>query len=179
MERIIDPQTLSEEQMEAITKKFEYNQGKLETIGFPEEMYYGGVVMTLMEFFGEELMTEYAAKHPRTVRPKLPMDEKEIKRLSEHYAEAMCPAGDYCGGVYDDCRHDDMATCRNAAEPFLRWLTKDYCLVPRDRVRELCKLTSENGGSEDFGLIDGLTDWVCRNFNQEYNETVDNESQSD
>ena len=49
-------------------------------------------------------------------------------------------------------------------------LLRDYHIIPKDQARNLARLTFENGGSDDNGLIDGLVDWVCDNFDEEYRE---------
>lgn len=60
--------------------------------------------------------------------------ESEIDKLAKEYAEAMCPVGDYCGGVYDDSRHDDMASYKNEALSLLHWLKESYCIIPKADV---------------------------------------------
>ena len=64
------------------------------------------------------------------------MTEEEIKKIAKEYAEAMCPVGDYCGGVYDDQRNSDLPIHKDDAKSVLKWLCKDYCIVPKSKVRE-------------------------------------------
>ena len=61
---------------------------------------------------------------------------EEIKKLSDAYAEYMCPVGDYCGGVYDDQRNSDLPIYKDDAKSVLEWLSKDYCIVPKSKVKE-------------------------------------------
>lgn len=61
---------------------------------------------------------------------------EEIKKLSEAYAEYMCPVGDYCGGVYDDQRNTDLPIYKDDAKSVLEWLSARYCLVEKSKVKE-------------------------------------------
>lgn len=97
---------------------------------------------------------------------------EEIKKLSEAYAEYMCPVEDYCGGVYDDVRNCELPIYKDDAKSVLEWLSKDYVIVPKSKARELRQLVADNADSIDHGLIDGLSDWVEFNlgtalFNEE------------
>ena len=60
---------------------------------------------------------------------------EEIKKLSDAYAEYMCPVGDYCGGVYDDQRNSDLPIYKDDAKSVLEWLSKDYCIVPKSKLQ--------------------------------------------
>ena len=40
---------------------------------------------------------------------------KTIEEAAREYAEAMCPIGDYCGGVYDEQRNSDLPLYTDAA----------------------------------------------------------------
>lgn len=65
------------------------------------------------------------------------MTPEEIKKISDAYAEAMCPVGDYCGGVYDDQRNTDLPIYKDDAKSVLEWLSKDYCIVPKSKINTL------------------------------------------
>lgn len=47
---------------------------------------------------------------------------KTIEELAKQYAEDMCPVGDYCGGVYDEQRHNDLPIYTDDATSVLSWL---------------------------------------------------------
>lgn len=47
---------------------------------------------------------------------------KTIEKLAKQYAEDMCPVGDYCGGVYDEQRHNDLPIYTDDAKSVLSWL---------------------------------------------------------
>ena len=64
---------------------------------------------------------------------------EEIKKLSDAYAEYMCPVGDYCGGVYDDQRNSDLPIYKDDSKSVLEWLSKDYCIVPKSELRQAQK----------------------------------------
>lgn len=49
------------------------------------------------------------------------MDEI-IEQAAREYAEAMCPIGDYCGGVYDEQRNSDLSIYTDDAKSVLEWL---------------------------------------------------------
>ncbi len=101
------------------------------------------------------------------------MSEEEIKKLSRELAQTLHDdntlffSASWTNTNPIDCKAYEL-------EKTLEVLLRDYCIVPKDKARGLCKLTFENGGSIDYGLIDGLTDWVCENFNDEYHDIVDN-----
>ena len=65
------------------------------------------------------------------------MTPEEIKKIAKEYAEAMCPVGDYCGGVYDDQRNTDLSIYNDDAKSVLEWLSKDYAIVPKSQLKEL------------------------------------------
>ncbi len=75
---------------------------------------------------------------------KKTMNEEEIKNLSRRISDAV-----------------------------EKRILKDHYIVPKPKARELCKLTFENDGSVDYGLIDGLIDWVEDNFGDEYRDIMD------
>lgn len=47
---------------------------------------------------------------------------KTIEEAAREYAEAMCPIGDYCGGVYDEQRNSDLPIYTDDAKSVLEWL---------------------------------------------------------
>lgn len=48
--------------------------------------------------------------------------DKTIGDLAREYAENMCPTEDYCGGVYDEQRNDDLPIYIDDAKSVLEWL---------------------------------------------------------
>lgn len=48
--------------------------------------------------------------------------DKKIEGLAREYAEYICPVGDYCGGVYDEQRHNDLPIYTDDAKSVLSWL---------------------------------------------------------
>lgn len=87
---------------------------------------------------------------------------EEIEKLAIQYAE------------FTDLSVVDQLRVKLISKEFLTWVLRDYCLVEKSKASKLCRLTLENGNSEDFGLIDGLVDWVCDNFEEEYHNEIDN-----
>ncbi len=60
------------------------------------------------------------------------MSEEDIKKIAYQYAEQYTPL------CKDEILRKD-AIRLNAEKgfvPFLEWLSKDYCIVPKDKVRE-------------------------------------------
>lgn len=47
---------------------------------------------------------------------------KTIEELAKQYAEYMCPAEDYSGGISDEERNFDMSVCIDDAKSVLGWL---------------------------------------------------------
>lgn len=76
------------------------------------------------------------------------MTKEEIKKAIREYAlnngSALCPAS-----CIDHLIND-----------FIEQLSKDYCIVPKSKARELHQIVTDNMDSLDHGLIDGLSDWV-------------------
>ena len=62
---------------------------------------------------------------------------EEIKKLSDAYAEYMCPVGDYCGGVYDDQRNSDLPIYKDDAKSVLEWLSERFCIVEKNKLQEI------------------------------------------
>lgn len=83
------------------------------------------------------------------------MTDEEIRKIASEYAEYMCPVGDYCGGVSDDQRNADLPIYKDDAKSVLEWLSKDYCIVPKSKVKELYAKTES-----DHCHVDEDNDWV-------------------
>ena len=62
---------------------------------------------------------------------------EEINKMAREYAEAMCPVGDYCGGVYDDQRNTDLSIYNDDAKSALTWLSERFCIVEKSKVKEI------------------------------------------
>lgn len=95
------------------------------------------------------------------------MTDKELQQLAQTITEALA----------DDC-HLPLCMVNKMEEvkfipKFLKLLLRTHCIVSREKVKKLCRLTVENGISIDYGLIDGLTDLVCDMFNEEYHKEMD------
>lgn len=63
------------------------------------------------------------------------MTEEEIKKLSAEYAEAVCPIEDY-DELDDPLRETDIQICEYDAKSVLEWLSRDYCIIPKSKVKE-------------------------------------------
>ena len=66
---------------------------------------------------------------------------KTIEKAAREYAEAMCPIGDYCGGVYDEQRNSDLPIYTDDAKSVLEWfftkpLSQRLTDEERERVRK-------------------------------------------
>ena len=96
------------------------------------------------------------------------MTDEDIRKLSKECA--LYYQGRPSNKGYE---LSNRLTIESYALMTLRWLTDKFCIVEKDKARELARLTLENGCSEDFGLIDGLVDWLCYNFEDEYREEVE------
>ena len=82
---------------------------------------------------------------------------EEIKKLSDAYAEYMCPVGDYCGGVYDDQRNSDLPIYKDDAKSLLEWLSKGYCIIPKSKMKERYKESKLHSKSESvFDIHTGI-----------------------
>lgn len=94
------------------------------------------------------------------------MTDKKIQQLAREYARITA----FDGGLVNP---DDMEREYQNGLPVIQWLAESHCIVSRENVKKLCRLTVENGISIDYGLIDGLTDLVCDMFNEEYLKEMD------
>lgn len=94
------------------------------------------------------------------------MTPEQITTLAREYAE----------WITKDYGKDNAYTpCTQATTKiFLRWLSQRYCLVEKEKVNSLCRVAFENGASVDYGLIDGLTDFVMEVFPEQYHQVADN-----
>lgn len=73
---------------------------------------------------------------------------KTIEELAKQYAEYMCPVGDYCGGIYDEQRNNDIPIYTDVAKSVLSWLfakplASRITAEEKERVREMYKVLSE------------------------------------
>lgn len=84
----------------------------------------------------------------------MPIPE-EIKKIAREYARYTCS---------DISDAQERATDENIeydfALPILEWLSNNYAIVPKSKLRELQQIVTDNADSLDHGLIDGLSDWV-------------------
>ena len=102
------------------------------------------------------------------------MTDEEIRKLAREFAEYSLSEE---RKMYDDEAYqrlvDESSKGLFDVRYVLQWVLKNFCIVEKEKARELARLTLENGCSEDFGLIDGLVDWVCDNFEDEYREEAE------
>ena len=90
------------------------------------------------------------------------MNTTEIKKVVEHLLNNWCT------------EHQEITEpWHQVVEDLTNAIVKDYCIVPKAKAQELCRLTLEHGNSEDFGLIDGLVDIVCDMFEDEYHQEAE------
>lgn len=73
---------------------------------------------------------------------------KTIEELAKQYAEDMCPVGDYCGGVYDEQRNNDLPIYADDAKSVLGWLfakplASRLTAEEKERVRTYHKLACD------------------------------------
>ncbi len=85
------------------------------------------------------------------------MKESEITALAREYAQPY--------GL--QCNPDNVADV-------IRFLHRRFCLVEKIKATALCRLAFENDDSVDYGLIDGLTDFVMEVFPEQYHQVADN-----
>lgn len=76
---------------------------------------------------------------------------KTIEEAAREYAEAMCPIGDYCGGVYDEQRNSDLPIYTDDAKSVLEWFfTKPLSQRLTDEERERVRKEYKKAYSESF-----------------------------
>ena len=83
---------------------------------------------------------------------------EEIKKIAIEYAESKCSVQEYLRAY--DKRDNLNGAYSKEALAVLEFLSKDYCIVPKSKARELQQIVIDNADSLDHGLIDGLSDWV-------------------
>lgn len=97
------------------------------------------------------------------------MKESEITALAREYAEECIDPQGFSKETYEELVGEKAEN----AEDILRFLLRRFYLVEKGKATALCRLTLENGASEDYGLIDGLTDIVCEIFPELYHQVAD------
>ena len=97
------------------------------------------------------------------------MTDEDIRKLATQYADELFKDDDMSDSGNIDERHDVWEVCNS----FGNFLLEKFCIVEKEKARELAKLTLNHGDSDDFGLIDELVDWVCDNFDEEYREEAE------
>lgn len=98
------------------------------------------------------------------------MNKEEIERLAREYAEEIYEFSENPFKEDAICEEIDNAT------QILQWLAETYCIVPKEKVKALCKLTVDNASSIDYGLIDGLYDIMADIFCEEFHEELEKEN---
>ena len=94
------------------------------------------------------------------------MTNEEIRKLATQFADELFKDDDMSDSGNIDEYHDVWEVCNS----FGNFLLEKFCIVEKEKARELARLTLDNDQSVDYGLIDGLTDWVLDNFGDEYRE---------
>lgn len=98
------------------------------------------------------------------------MSNEEITALAREYAEEATKADASDPNLSDSDINGIKRDVAEYAVEVIRFLLQRYCLVEKSKATELCRLTLEHGDSEDYGLIDGLVDFVCDVFPEQYNQ---------
>ena len=89
------------------------------------------------------------------------MTDEEIKKIAQAYGESVANSFDY--DMLPNPREayrQRLAKETKQAESMLDFLSKNYCIIPKSKARELHQIVTDNMDSLDHGLIDGLSDWV-------------------
>ena len=95
------------------------------------------------------------------------MTDEDIRSLAQSCAEA-------CLERYSSMQDSETAKgYADVMETAIKSIMETHCIVEKEKARKLARLTWEHDCSEDFGLIDGLVDWVLDNFGDEYREEVE------
>ncbi|MDE5886727.1 MAG: hypothetical protein K2H46_03970 [Muribaculaceae bacterium] len=97
------------------------------------------------------------------------MTDEDIRKLATQYTDELFRDDDMSDSKNIDEYHDVWEVCNS----FGNFLLEKFCIVEKEKARELTKLTLEHGDSDDYGLIDELVDWVCDNFDEEYREEAE------
>ena len=62
------------------------------------------------------------------------MTVAELKKIAQKYAAHCCRETDYEGDIVE--RNMDLHICADeVAMPLLEWLSKDYCIVPKNKLQ--------------------------------------------
>lgn len=81
---------------------------------------------------------------------------EEIKKIAHKYGVLM--AKDI---PESNClKNEVISSTEYYIGQFISWLSRDYCIVPKSKARELHQIVTDNVDSLDHGLIDGLYDWI-------------------
>lgn len=83
------------------------------------------------------------------------MTEEEIKKLAEECA--LYYQGRPSNKGYE---LSNRLTIESYANMVLKWLSSKFCIVEKEKARELQQMVFDNQCSVDYNLIDGLSDWV-------------------
>ena len=92
------------------------------------------------------------------------MTPEEIRKLAEALAKdwiEVNPQPNYLRNVV-------LSGMLREMERVVRLILSTHCIVSKEKVNELCRLTLEHDSSIDYGLIDGLTDIVWDIFREQY-----------
>lgn len=100
------------------------------------------------------------------------MSESEITALAREYAEEKGRRMEREQSLPNCLIKEVMEMDAEELTKFLQWLLRRFCIVEKSKATELCRLTLEHGDSEDYGLIDGLTDIVCEIFPEQYHQVA-------
>ena len=97
------------------------------------------------------------------------MTNEDLKKLAEQYADKECAMSKHKGKSLRQLHEDKIIEFYDV----FGFLIEKFCIVEKEKARELARLTLEHGGSDDFGLIYELVDWVCDNFDEEYRKEAE------
>lgn len=99
------------------------------------------------------------------------MKEEEITALAREYAEEIYPHKEF-----EDIGQMNFlrSIAKNNTTDIIQFILRTHCIVSKEKVAELCRLTFEHDQSVDYGLIDGLTDFVLEVFPEQYHQVIDN-----
>lgn len=99
-----------------------------------------------------------------------------LEALAVQYGKSVADSFNYDKVADPDEKHREIVKkYYKQAKEILKWLSERYYIVKKYEAEKLARLTFENRGSDDHGLIDGLTDWVLDNFSDEYDKVVNND----
>ena len=96
---------------------------------------------------------------------------KTIEEAAEQYAEDMCSAEDYSGGISDKVRNFDLSVCRYDAKCVLDWLFKKPLA---SRLTEAEKEMVREDYSDNKCLIESVSlSYVQREVFSKINEVLE------